>query len=143
MFSQTTTVIIKNWKIQWINKKIIQNKSQIYSQIISTIFQNLSNDTYSQFLKYIGFFYSYSVEGDVESIDLLTRKRIIQNKSTFILNEKEKTAILSKCNVGKNVEIPKSVSYKSQEYIITNKKNYKKIYKKQTKISISQNRLSI
>lgn len=103
-----------------IQKKIIQNKSQIYSQIISTIFQNLSNDTYSQFLKYVGFFYSYSVGGDVESIDLLTRKRIIQNKSTFILNEKEKTAILSKCNVGKNVEISKSVSYKSQEYIITN-----------------------
>lgn len=98
-----------------INKKKTQKNSQIenFKTIINIILTNTRNCSAEEFLK-------VCKEGNIKKILLLTNLLLKDDNFLYSVDKKSKTASISKCfNPASEVIIPYSITYNSEEYIIT------------------------
>lgn len=101
-------------------KDIINKKKVSYNQIIHSLYNQESIETYSDFLKLQKKLQKSCFNYDAKTVNLLTMKRINYNGLTYSINQKEKNAILlGNHSEEEDIIIPASIQYKSQEFIVT------------------------
>lgn len=117
-----STLLNNNKKLR---EKIQEKKDQLnqhsskFKQIIHLLINNNGFDTYTSFYKIKEQLIDECQKEYVDSVDLLTRKKVEINGFIYNINEKEKTADLyRKTSIEKDIFIPRSIYYQSKEYLI-------------------------
>ena len=119
---EISSLIIHNTELQsQIHQKRnkLNEKVQNNRQILHFIFTNGGLNDKTQFLKSkINLFKACQAE-NVQKVDILTRKKIVQNGVTFIINQQDRTAAVARSKEAKgNIFIPRSIEWDNSEYVV-------------------------
>lgn len=102
-------------------KHNIKNEKSNYSQIIHFLFDNNRIGSHSELIDIRSDLFQAFKKNDIKLVDLLTRKKFKdENGLLFVLNEKDLTAgLFNNSKINGDVLIPKTITYESQKYSIT------------------------
>ncbi|KAK8898101.1 hypothetical protein M9Y10_000369 [Tritrichomonas musculus] len=113
--------------LQHLNLEFIRGKKQVfadyyqtkYQKIIYILFHGNELDIFSPHFKDKELLLEACHNSKLDAIYNITHEVVVQGNFSYVLNKKEKTAsIYREFKANKNVMFPRSIHYKSQEYII-------------------------
>lgn len=109
-----------------LQKELLAKKSESdqlskkYQQIIYFLFNNYGFHDYENYLKYQSRLINECYRQDSDFVDFLTRRKVEKDGLIFIINENQKTAsLLFNFSDKKDILIPKSVFFESDEFLVT------------------------
>ena len=105
-------------KIKHTNKPI-DELAEKYHKIINLLFNNTGINSDSDYFEIRSKLYKACKKSNVELVDLLTRKKVLENNIIYVLNEKDKTASVFDSKDVKDIFIPQFIQHKGIEYTIT------------------------
>lgn len=122
--AKTTSQTMKksyNEKLLASKFKQFQKKKSNFEQIIDILFKKKGIDKYTEYYKIKEQLYDACKSENIELVTILKSKKFYDyNKGlSYILNEENMTANIYENLKKNNIEIPRSIRYKSKEYLVT------------------------